>query len=161
MANHRITIFPVMQKCKLIKPFGVERSLLLPCVSHRKLYWSWLVWFFRKITSRWRALSRICRCLFEKWSAFFLRLYFVDGEVQFDFSLYDDSIRDSDSKLRFQMSNFNNNFNKKFLLWFEMYIFYSFKASKNTMPLLKQFLQYRKCLTKLKRKSLGSEVNIL
>ena len=44
------------------------------------------------------------------------------------------------------MSNFNNNFNKKFLLWIEMYIFYSFKASKNTIPLLKQFLQYRKSL---------------
>ena len=37
------------------------------------------------------------------------------------------------------MCNFNNNFNKKFLLCVEMFIFYSFKASKNTMSLLKQF----------------------
>ena len=146
MAIHRITVFPVMQKCKFIKSFGVERSLLLPCVSHWKLYWSRLVWLFRKIASRWRALPRICRCHFEKWSAFFFRLYFVEGEIQFVFSLYDDSIRDSDSKLRFDMCNFNNNFNKKFLLWVEVYMFYSFKASKNAMPLLKQFLQYRKCL---------------
>ena len=42
--------------------------------------------------------------------------------------------------------------------------FYSFKASKNTMPLLKNFLQYRKSglsVAKLKRKSLEYEVNIL
>ena len=146
MANHRITIFPVMQKCKLIKPFGVERSLLLPCVSHRKLYWSRLAWLFRKIASRWRAFPRICRCHFQKWSAFFLRLYFVDGEIQFFCSLYDDSIRDSDSKLRFEMCSFNDNFNKKFLLWIEMYIFCSFKASKIIMPLLKHCLQYSKSL---------------
>ena len=110
MANHRITIFPVMQQCKLIKPFGVERSLLLPCVSNRNFIDLGWCGFSEK--------SPLDEELFPEpaESAFFLRLYFVDGEIQFALSLYDDSIRASDSNLIFEICNFNNNFNKKFLL---------------------------------------------
>ena len=47
-------------------------------------------------------------------------------------------------RLGFEIVIRNNSFNKNLLLWIEMYIFYSFKATKNTKPLLKKFLQYGK-----------------